>query len=517
MPADFMAGALAGIGDRIHQKNLLDLQNRVSGNQLMAQHLLKLSEDQTLLPEARQRALEGGMEIYSDPSKEHRKTIGNALGDIAHIHVEKGSPGWMGGQTENPVEAQNMPISTQLAPPPGPPPETGTHPGISPDMQSFADVHPNPNAPVTPPPTPPPGTTTTPPPSTFTGQMPGPTAGYTRSGRYTPEEMAQMGARAEGLKEEAKVKAQFPAKMQEITAAAELRNIQYQLKTEAELAKLGYKLQPDAMGNPHAVKMDPSEFSQVTESVIEKNQAANRLAKARETAANADAEYKKGLLDPTSPMNMEKLFRMDMTRQRVSMQRERLGMQELGVHARYYGTDLDGKPLPGAIYDPDLGTYVGTAFQSYYAPTAQTRTRGQAADPVVSMGNALISFANNPENEDLFGKVNGRWSDWEQAVGTNDPRKPELKAMIESFAALIAVNHGWRSSEAPQKFVELMNNKASSKAFGGGVYALIDAAQKIKQTAKPTRPPGTPQAPPGGGSEPQEVIRDPKTGKLRYK
>jgi len=62
-----------------------------------------------------------------------------------------------------------------------------------------------------------------------------------------------------------------------------------------------------------------------------------------------------------------------------------------------------------------------------------------------------------------------------------------------------------------------MNNKASSKAFGGGVYALIDAAQKIKQTAKPARPPGTPQAPPGGGSEPQEVIRDPKTGKLRYK
>ena len=517
MPADFMAGALAGIGDRIHQKNLLDLQNRVSGNQLMAQHLLKLSEDQTLLPEARQRALEGGMEIYSDPSKEHRKTIGNALGDIAHIHVEKGSPGWMGGQTENPVEAQNMPISTQLAPPPGPPPETGTHPGISPDMQSFADVHPNPNAPVTPPPTPPPGTTTTPPPSTFTGQMPGPTAGYTRSGRYTPEEMAQMGARAEGLKEEAKVKAQFPAKMQEIQAAAEFKNLQNQLKMEAELVKNGYKVQYDAMGNPHAVKMDPSEFSQVTQSVVEKNQAANRMAKARETLANAEAEYKKGLLDPNSPANMQKLAQIEAMRQRLSLQRTSLGLREFSTHARYYGTDLDGNPLPGSIYVPELGTVVGPAFQTYYAPTATTRTRGQAADPVIKMGNDLIAFANDPDNEDLFGKIGGRWTDWEQQIGTDDPRKLALKDKIESFAALIAVNHGWRGAEAPQKFAELMNQKASPKAFGGGVYALIDAAQKIKQTAKPARPPGTPQAPPGGGSEPQEVIRDPKTGKLRYK
>jgi hypothetical protein len=456
-----MSGMISGIAQATHQQNLLDLQNRVSGNQMMGSHLLQLSQDPHMLPEARSRSLQGAMEIFGDLGKDHKKTIGGALSDMANIHVQQGTPSWDIADTA----ARAAPPQTVGAPTP--------IPGAAQQMQ-----------------VPPPGL----PPDITHGMY------------YTPGEEAQMGASAAGLHAGAVSQAELPAKLEaeRMKIEADYRNKLNQFIVG--MAEHGFKAGFDpASGTMTATPMTRDELPIPVQTTVAKNEAGTKrilgqadLDKYKQQLVQAQTAFQNFKSNPASPMYQKTLTDIWATKQRIALAEQGMGLRHADHLARYFGVDENGKPIPGAAIDPDTGLPVGTAFQRSFLPTAATMTKAQTADPVMSQAKDLIDFARDPANEDLFGKIGGRWTDvMAGKIGTDDARMAVLQPKIRSLASLLAPLHGFRSTHAAQDFVQTMLTQDSPEAFASAVREYSEVARRIRDAAKPnTAKAGAPNAPP---------------------
>src|SRR2546425_6761675 len=145
-----------------HQERSQQLmQQELARRSFLANVKMEMSNDPRFLPEAqdamRSEAVEIGM---SDLMKPLRKGL-EGFESAAKVHVQAGSPGWLGGQTQRQIQAQPMPIPATMqpkAPPPGAPPMSVGDGSLPVEFSTAA------------PPVAPPGMageTTTPPPSTF--------------------------------------------------------------------------------------------------------------------------------------------------------------------------------------------------------------------------------------------------------------------------------------------------------------------------------------------------------------
>lgn len=112
--------------------------------------------------------------------------------------------------------------------------------------------------------------------------------------------------------------------------------------------------------------------------------------------------------------------------------------------------------------------------------TAATRTKAETAGPVISQANNLIDFALDPKNADIFGKINGRWTDLMAGkIGTGDERMAVMAPKIRSLASLLAPLHGFRSANAADEFARTMPLMDSPQAFAAAVREYRDVAQRV--------------------------------------
>lgn len=134
--------------------------------------------------------------------------------------------------------------------------------------------------------------------------------------------------------------------------------------------------------------------------------------------------------------------------------------------------------------------------------TAATRTKAETAGPVISQADDLISFANDPANAYIFGKIAGRWSDFMAGkIGTDDEKMAAMAPKIRSLASLLAPLHGFRSANAADEFARTMPLMDSPKAFAAAIKEYKDVAQRVAnsgggsgggtQAATPPAPVGT--------------------------
>src|SRR5438876_4006150 len=97
-----------------HQERSQQLmQQELARRSFLANVKMEMSNDPRFLPEAqdamRSEAVEIGM---SDLMKPLRKGL-EGFESAAKVHVNAGSPGWLGGQTQRQLQTQPMPMATQ--------------------------------------------------------------------------------------------------------------------------------------------------------------------------------------------------------------------------------------------------------------------------------------------------------------------------------------------------------------------------------------------------------------------
>lgn len=149
MPSDAFIGILTGLGEahRARQKNIFDQE--VARREQMAKAIEKLAEHPSITPEGAEQYYKQAFGIRtSDINKKLPKEWESLATEVAL----KFGQSWLGGQTSRKVEAQNMPIASDL------------------EGQS----------------------TRTPPPSQFEAPMPQPPPGAQRSAFYSPQELSRQ-------------------------------------------------------------------------------------------------------------------------------------------------------------------------------------------------------------------------------------------------------------------------------------------------------------------------------------
>lgn len=211
MSMDVFGGILAGLGQAQHEQNQNLIQQEMQRRQFLGNYYLREADNPANLPEAQDLYRQKGLGIFqADPYKRLPKNL-ESLDDIARLHVNLGSPGWLGGQTTRTVSAQPMSIPTSL---------DG-------------------------------GQATAPPAEEYTVPQPSPPPGYTRSPRYTPQELAQMQAYATGLTAEAQARAKTAAEIDEIGQRADAIRSRFPDMPERDVAAMatGHPLPPQTSFN----------------------------------------------------------------------------------------------------------------------------------------------------------------------------------------------------------------------------------------------------------------------------
>lgn len=239
------------------------------------------------------------------------------------------------------------------------------------------------------------------------------------------------------------------------------------------------------------------------------------LEDAKGTLAKAQSDYNeahaKSLTDPNTPMNQKILEQLKLAQRRMTVAEVNVGIRGKEYLGRYYGTDEQGNPLPGAVADEN-GLPVGSAFAHFYAPTAATLTKAQAVPQIEGMANRMIAFAQNPANEQVFGKEGGLRAYASGKIGTNDPRLAGIGADIESLASFLTTMHGARGAALAEGFKGTLRNVDSPEAFSQALREYAAGASMLESAAIPNQASkSNPAVGPGSGNN---AVRKPGYGPI---
>jgi hypothetical protein len=209
---------------------------------------------------------------------------------------------------------------------------------------------------------------------------------------------------------------------------------QEQAKTTNGLHEHGFK--QDEKGN-----IVPLAYEEMSP----QQQAVHDLKASQEELADANAAFTKAKKD-NIPVQME------MARQRIqsanhnaSIASQRLGLSERQFNMRAYGTDNGGNALPGAMINDD-GRPVGTAFQQNVRPTGQERNKADLASSAHDQLADIKSIV--AKRPDIFGPVNGRKTDFNVWLGSQDPDAQRFRAARTIAGDHLAGVFGGRSEAA---------------------------------------------------------------------
>lgn len=235
--------------------------------------------------------------------------------------------------------------------------------------------------------------------------------------------------------------------------------------------------------NGQFVKMEPEEYSLAQQLKMSKDAAQTEMYKTLGPLRRAMSSY---YSSKTQLLPMELKVRLA----QLGLQQRRVELAELGTNARIFGVDAQGKPIPGALaLDDGTGnvTPVGSMWGKNVLPTTATQGKAEMAVPVMEQTNKLAKFANDPNNADLFGKVQGNLEQFIAGKwGTGDPREGALRADMISLASLMVPLHGFRSQKAAEEFMGRLSQGMSPEAFVSALTAFNGVGMQLYQNGMPT-------------------------------
>lgn len=179
MASDAFIGILSGLGEahRAHQKNIFDQE--VSRREKMAATFEKLAEHPNITPEGQDEYYRKAFALRTlEPHKKVPADVEKFVTEVA----PKFGQSWMGGQTEQKIETQPMPIPSALPQPQSAPGSVGILNPATGQLETGARGAFGPEEPLP---------KHQPPASTIQASMPSPPPGVMRSTHFSPQEIAQ--------------------------------------------------------------------------------------------------------------------------------------------------------------------------------------------------------------------------------------------------------------------------------------------------------------------------------------
>ncbi len=245
----------------------------------------------------------------------------------------------------------------------------------------------------------------------------------------------------------------------------------------ASLAKSGFKRDPQ--GN--IVPMTEEDLPLPVRSKMAREAGQMELDK-------ASKEYKLAATQYALTRSQSDSARLGMAAQRLLIAKQNADRKDREFEVSTYGTD-NGTVVPGALAQAnENGTYtpIGSRFSKGVMPTVASQGKAEAGANVLSHGAQMLNFISAPENADLFGKVQGRWTEFAAGkLGTDDPRVAAILPDLQSLASLLAPLHGFRSRNAAEEFIGTMNLADSPEALAETVKRYMDMAQIIYEQGDP--------------------------------
>lgn len=225
-------------------------------------------------------------------------------------------------------------------------------------------------------------------------------------------------------------------------------------------------------------------------------QAHIDLQTSQTDVANARAEYEKTKADPNSEANKNARQRLQTAAKNAATAAGRLGLEKNKYLADYLGLDETGKPLAGVQLD-EKGNPIGPRVANAGATGAERLKRSDLAHNVRENGGAMIDLINN--NPELFGKVAGRFTSFEQMIGSDDPAIAQLGMRGHNYALASNGMHGVRSQEAVHETeVNILNHfRNSPEATIAAIEAGVMSGDTFIKAAKMGKRP-LPEETPGG-------------------
>lgn len=228
------------------------------------------------------------------------------------------------------------------------------------------------------------------------------------------------------------------------------------------------------------------------------------LQSAQTEAKEAQAALERSKNDPTSPIYQQAQQRLETATKNAQTAAGRLGLEGYKFNADYLGKGPTGEALAGAEKD-EAGNPIGAKVQHGNAantPTAQRLNKSDLARNAQQNISSMKELID--KNPDLFGKVAGRFTTFEQMMGSDDAAIAQLGVEGHNLAMSSNGIHGLRSAEAVQATEHMLMNhfrnspeatKAALDAMGSSVGTFIDDAKMGKKAGnapgaenEPTRP-----------------------------
>lgn len=246
------------------------------------------------------------------------------------------------------------------------------------------------------------------------------------------------------------------------------------------------------------------------ERMSQEQQAVHDLKAAQTEAAEAEAALRKAQAKNQPALVALQQKRLDSAREAHGIAARRLGLSERQFEMRAYGTGEAPQggdahqPLPGTL-QTDEGQTVGTANAPNVRPTGQERNK---ADMAGSAKEQLADIRKIVQNRpDIFGPVEGRKTDFDTWVGSQDPDAQRFRSARTIAADHLAGTFGGRSEAALEALDAAIGSfKDNPKAVMAGLDQ-IDKANNIfieKGTPKTT-----------GSNAAKKPLPPPKAGEVR--
>lgn len=236
------------------------------------------------------------------------------------------------------------------------------------------------------------------------------------------------------------------------------------------------------------------ELSATEQAAFDDKKAITELRGAQREAAEAAAELKRAQAANDGP-------KMQLAQDRINTAKARLALSQQVFDARYRGV-VDGQPIPGAMI-ADNGAIVPPVNSQNVRPTG---TQRRAADMANSADEQLQTIEEIIKRRpDIFGPVNGRYTDFTQWLGSQDP---DAKMFVN--ARTIAADHlagvfGGRSEGALHELNDAIGQfRTNPEAMQKGLSTFFKA-NKVFQKA------GTPRT---VGSAAAGATQTPQSGSL---
>jgi hypothetical protein len=212
-------------------------------------------------------------------------------------------------------------------------------------------------------------------------------------------------------------------------------------------------------------------------------QAHQDLTAAQTEAKKAMADLEKAKANPQSGLYQLAVGRLKVAQENAATAMGRLTNQQNEYKANYLGTDASGATLPGGP-TTDEGKPVGVRVANAGAAPGGRLTKGDLAVSVHENTASIRQILDR--NPDLVGRLGGRFTNFEQMIGNDDP---DISALgVAGHNAALAGNgiHGVKGQQAVHETeARLLNNLHNGpKGIKGGLDEMDKSAQVFIDAAK---------------------------------